>query len=163
MQLYQVTLRGPSEAIFDHLLSRINEPLDRNLVALFRRHVAGVHAADAYAVKLTRDAELHIDDELPGDLQEKVREALSRRKTGIPSRLLYDPHLPEACLDLLRRRLALYPESLIPGWRYHNFSDFLDFANPGVEGDSQERGTGFQPVSDFTPRTAKVERRRRKK
>ena len=92
----------------------------------------GFSVAGAYSVKLTRDAELRIEDEFSGDLSEKIREALSRRETGAPSRLLYDPEIPGACLELLRDRLKLYSESLIPGWRYHNFSDFFDFANPGI-------------------------------
>lgn len=94
----------------------------------------GFRIAGAYAVKLSRDAELHIDDEFSGDLLEKIREGLSRRKTGTPSRFLYDPEIPQACLDLLRDRLGLHAEGLIPGWRYHNFSDFFAFANPGVDG-----------------------------
>jgi polyphosphate kinase len=92
----------------------------------------GLRITGAYSVKLTRDAELRIEDEFSGDLLEKIREAVGRRETGTPSRLLYDPEMPTACLELLRDRLKLYPESLIPGWRYHNFSDFFDFANPGL-------------------------------
>jgi polyphosphate kinase len=92
----------------------------------------GLRVTGAYSVKLTRDAELYIEDEFSGDLLEKIRAALSRRQTGTPSRLLYDPEIPPACLDLLRDRLELYSESLIPGWRYHNFSDFFGFSNPGT-------------------------------
>jgi polyphosphate kinase len=92
----------------------------------------GFRVAGAYAIKLTRDAELHIEDELSGDLPEKIRQGLKRRTTGTPSRLLYDPRIPQECLDWLRESVGLSPESLIPGWRYHNFSDFLDFANPGL-------------------------------
>ena len=94
----------------------------------------GLQVRGAYSVKLTRDAELHLGDEFSGDLLEKIREALGRRKTGTPSRLLYDPEIPSAALDLVRERLALYSESLIPGWRYHNFSDFFQFPNPGIAG-----------------------------
>ena len=94
----------------------------------------GSRIAGAYAVKLSRDAELHIEDEFSGDLLEKIREGLKRRKTGTPSRFLYDPQIPQACLGLLRERLGLHVEGLIPGWRYHNFSDFVDFANPGIDG-----------------------------
>jgi polyphosphate kinase len=88
--------------------------------------------AGAYSLKLTRDAELRIEDEFSGDLVAKIREALNRRATGTPSRLLYDPEMPAGCLRLIRQRLDLYPESLIPGWRYHNFSDFFEFPNPGL-------------------------------
>jgi polyphosphate kinase len=94
----------------------------------------GREVVGAYSVKLTRDAELYIEDEFSGDLLHKIREALGRRETGTPSRLLYDPHIPQPCLELLRDRLELYSESLIPGWRYHNFSDFFQFPACGVAG-----------------------------
>jgi polyphosphate kinase len=94
----------------------------------------GLRVAGAYAVKLTRDAKLHIDDELSGDLMEKIREGISRRTKGTPSRFLYDPEIPEACLAMAREHLDLRPEDLIPGWRYHNFSDFFSFQNPGIDG-----------------------------
>ncbi|HEV7484299.1 MAG TPA: hypothetical protein VGQ65_01360 [Thermoanaerobaculia bacterium] len=42
--LYQVTLRGPHEAIFEHLFPRMESPLDRDVVLLFRKHVARVRA-----------------------------------------------------------------------------------------------------------------------
>lgn len=93
----------------------------------------GSRILGAYSIKLTRDADLHIEDEFSGDLLVKIREGLSRRTTGTPSRFLYDPHLPRECLEVLRDRLGLHPEGLIPGWRYHNFSDFFDFPNPGIE------------------------------
>lgn len=40
--LHQVMLRGPHESIFDHLLPRIRDKRDRDIVRLFRRHVANV-------------------------------------------------------------------------------------------------------------------------
>lgn len=41
-QLYQVMLRGPNIAIFDHLLARIPEPRDRKLLDLLRMHISSV-------------------------------------------------------------------------------------------------------------------------
>jgi hypothetical protein len=38
--LYQVTVRGPHERIFDHLLPRIRDEHKRATISLFRRHVA---------------------------------------------------------------------------------------------------------------------------
>jgi hypothetical protein len=40
--LYQVTLRGPHESIFDHLLPRVENADARRIVLLFRQHVASV-------------------------------------------------------------------------------------------------------------------------
>ena len=84
----------------------------------------------AHAVKLTRDAELYIDDEFSGDLVEKVKKALSKRKTGVPSRFLYDADMGKKQLALLKQVFSLNDEDLVPGGRYHNFSDFLSFPNP---------------------------------
>ena len=54
--LYQVTLRGPHESIFDHLLPRVIETDAREVVLLFRRHVARVRRS------YTDDGELQVDE-----------------------------------------------------------------------------------------------------
>ncbi len=91
-----------------------------------RNEVLGV-----FSFKMTRDAELHIDDEFQGDLLEKIQEGLSVRKKGIPSRFLYDPNMPESMLKYLSKYFKLGEDDLIPGGRYHNFSDLMSFPNPG--------------------------------
>lgn len=42
--LYQIMLRGPHQSIFNHLLARIAEPRDRELLTLLRTHVITVQA-----------------------------------------------------------------------------------------------------------------------
>ncbi len=84
----------------------------------------------AHVAKLTRDAELYIDDEFEGDLVEKVKKALSKRKTGVPSRFLFDADMPKKLLALIKEMFSLDEEDLVPGGRYHNFSDFFSFPNP---------------------------------
>ena len=86
----------------------------------------------AFSFKMTRDAELHIEDEFQGDLLSKIKEGLSTRKKGIPSRFLYDPHMPEAMLKYLSKYFKLAEDDLIPGGKYHNFSDLMSFPNPGI-------------------------------
>lgn len=84
----------------------------------------------SYAVKLTRDAELYFEEELNGDVIDIIRKAVKTRKTGAPARFLYDPAIHEETLALLRKSLQLSEKELIPGARYHNFSDFFNFPNP---------------------------------
>ena len=84
----------------------------------------------AHVTKLTRDAELYIDDESSGDLLEKIKKALSKRKTGLPSRFLYDADIPRKLLVLMKEILSLREGDLVAGGRYHNFSDFFNFPNP---------------------------------
>jgi polyphosphate kinase len=91
----------------------------------------GYNVESVYSVKLTRDAELYIDDEFTGDLLEKIKKSLSKRKTGVPSRFLYDSAMPKSFLKFLRAALRLNKDDTIPGGRYHNFNDFFSFPNPG--------------------------------
>jgi len=87
----------------------------------------GYQIEDCYSVKLTRDAELYIDDEFTGNLLTKIQKGLSKRKTGTPSRFLYDKEMPKDFLKFLQIALKLNKDDLIPGGRYHNFNDFFNF------------------------------------
>ncbi len=91
----------------------------------------GYRIKDAYAIKLTRDAEMYIDDEFSGDLLEKIRKGIARRKTGVPSRFLYDQNMPGELLKILRVTLDLSRDDLVPGGRFHNFNDLFTLPNLG--------------------------------
>ncbi|MFN4915759.1 MAG: polyphosphate kinase 1 [Sphingomonadales bacterium] len=81
----------------------------------------------AHTIKITRDAELDIDNEVAISLLEKVAKSLKQRKTGAPTRFIYDREIPKDLLDFLTRKLKADKESTIPGGRYHNFRDFIKF------------------------------------
>lgn len=85
----------------------------------------------AFEIKLTRDAELHLEDEFSGNLIEGIKKGLKRRETGVPCRLLYDLHAPHTLVRALQERLGLADEDLVPGARYHNFNDFFHFPHFG--------------------------------
>ncbi len=87
----------------------------------------GYEEFNAYTIKLTRDSELDLDDELFKSFPQKVQESLDRRKTGAPVRFVYDRNMPEDFRALILKRLAVPEEACIPGGRYHNFKDFMDF------------------------------------
>ena len=91
----------------------------------------GYRIKDIYEIKLTRDAEIYIDDEFSGDLLEKIKKGIARRKTGKPSRFLYDENMPVEFLNFLKDSLMLQKEDLVPGAKYHNFSDFISFPRIG--------------------------------
>ncbi len=93
----------------------------------------GYNVHESYAVKLTRDAELYIDDEFQGNLLDKIKKSLAKRSSGAPSRFLYDRAIPPSFLNFLKESLLLADEDLYPGGRYHNFSDFFTFPNPGIK------------------------------
>ena len=82
----------------------------------------------AYAIKLSRDAELYLDDEpLTKDLKQKIIDSLQKRESGIPTRLLFDELLPYKFLNDLMEKTKSDKESLVPGGKYHKFYDFFGF------------------------------------
>ena len=83
-----------------------------------------------YEIKLSRDAELYIDDEFDGVLAEKIYESLAQRTDGQATRLLYDTSMPEIVQKKLRKLLKLGEIDMMPGGEYHNFSDFFSFPDP---------------------------------
>lgn len=91
----------------------------------------GYDIVECYSIKLTRDAELYIDDEYSGNLVEKIKSSLKKRSTGIPSRFLYDATMPKEFLHFLRDSLLLAKKDLISGGHYHNLHDLFSFPNPG--------------------------------
>ncbi|MEL6657114.1 MAG: polyphosphate kinase 1 [Bacteroidota bacterium] len=90
----------------------------------------GTESVKAYSVKVSRDAELYIDDEYSGDLLEKIKSSLATREGGLPTRFLYDQSMPKELLRQVRKTLGLSKYDLIPGSRYHNFNDFFGFPDP---------------------------------
>lgn len=83
-----------------------------------------------YQVKMSRDAELYIDDQFNGVLAEKIYESLAQRTDGQPTRLLYDAEMPNELQKKLRKHLGLGKIDMMPGGKYHNFSDFFSFPDP---------------------------------
>ncbi len=58
--------------------------------------------------------------------------SLKKRKTGKPVRLLYDREIPQDLLDFILRKMKLDEEkNAIPGGRYHNHKDYMNFPEIG--------------------------------
>lgn len=109
-----------------HYILFLDDVIRLGLDDLFPQH----DVAGAYAIKLTRDAELELGDEYSDDLLEKVKKALGKRSQGVPARFLYDTEMPKKLLLFLQKLFGLTDDDLIPGSRFHNFSDFFSFPNP---------------------------------
>jgi polyphosphate kinase len=97
--------------------------------------VLGYDRFEAYTIKLTRDAELDIDQDVSESVIKKVAESLKHRKQGNPVRFIYDSRLPASILSIFTAKLGIdTKDSLIPGGRYHNFKDFMKFPDFGMDG-----------------------------
>jgi polyphosphate kinase len=86
----------------------------------------------AYTVKLTKDAELDIADDISETYIENVSKSLQQRKKGTPVRFIYDREMPEELLNILSKKLNLSKgDVVIPGGRYHNLKDLMKIQNLG--------------------------------
>ena len=127
----------------DHLPRFIELPktdLNNNLILLddIVRHsiswmFPGYEIEDTFSVKLTRDAELYIDDEFSGDLLDKIKTSLQRRHVGPASRFVYDRTMPEDLLDYLKDTFELESLDVLAEGRYHNNSEFFGFPDFGMK------------------------------
>jgi polyphosphate kinase len=87
---------------------------------------------ETYTIKLTRDAELDMDNDLTKSFLEKISKSVTRRRTGQPVRFVFDKDIPKDLLKYLTKQLDFTDDdNLIPGGRYHNFNDFMNFPNVG--------------------------------
>jgi len=87
---------------------------------------------EAHTIKITRDAELDIDNDMSKSFLEKITKGISERKKGQPVRLVYDQAIPKDLLNFILKKLELdVLDNIIPGGKYHNFKDFMKFPNIG--------------------------------
>ena len=107
-------------------LSFIDDILKYNLEKKFSEEEKVVF----YSIKISRDAELYIEDEFSGNLMEKIKAALPKRDTGQATRILIDPEMPKNFREILKKVLDVSHIDVILGGRYHNFKDFMSFPNP---------------------------------
>lgn len=92
----------------------------------------GYNILDTFSIKLTRDAELYIDDEFSGDLIQKIKNSLAKRHVGPPSRFVYDREMPESFFEFLKETFDLGNNDLLREGRYHNNFDFFKFPDFGM-------------------------------
>lgn len=83
-----------------------------------------------YAIKISRDAELYIEDEFSGNLMEKIKESLPNREIGQATRILIDQRMPQNFQNVLKKALDITHTDIVLGGTYHNFKDFFKFPNP---------------------------------
>lgn len=82
----------------------------------------------ASVFKVTKDAEIDIDNDVSTTLMEKIEKGLKNRRKGKPVRFVYDKEMDPGLLEFLIRKLNLSKrDNIIPGGRIHNFREFMDF------------------------------------
>jgi len=109
----------------------LDNVIRHNLVHIFSGLFEFKHI-HAYSMKLTRDAELELSNEISQSLYEQMSSGLKKRLNAEPVRLVYDKKMPESMLKILRDNLGIVSKKgLISGGRYHSFKDFIEFPSIG--------------------------------
>ena len=86
----------------------------------------------AHMIKITRDAELDLDSDLSKSFMEKISDSVKDRQIGEPVRFVYDKTIDKATLKFLMSIMGIdNTDSIIPGGRYHNRRDYMDFPSLG--------------------------------
>lgn len=87
---------------------------------------------EAYTIKLTRDAELDIEDDITSGFMEKLAVSLKNRKKGDPVRFVHDAAMPMDLRDFLIKKIDLEDDDVVvAGGRYHNSKDYINFPKIG--------------------------------
>ena len=111
-----------------HDLIMLDDIVRHNVSFMF----PGYEITDSFSIKLTRDAELYIDDEFSGNLIHKIKTSLAKRHVGPPSRFVYDRDMPDEFLDYLTDMFDINKNGLLREGRYHNNFDFFKFPSFGM-------------------------------
>jgi len=101
----------------------IDDIIRENLGFIF----PGMPVQGACSIKITRDAELDLEDEYEGDIAEKIEKRLAKRDAGLATRFLHQPGIPAGILQSLIDALGLHAASIVQGGRYHNLRDLSSF------------------------------------
>lgn len=83
-----------------------------------------------YTIKVSRDAELYLEDDHQGEWIQRIYDALDKRQDGQPTRLLYEGGMPKILQKHIGKQLGLGKIDMVSGGSHHNFSDFFGFPNP---------------------------------
>lgn len=98
-----------------------------NIFSIFK-----YESISAHMIKITRDAELDIDSDLSRSFIDKISKSVKNRITGDPVRFVYDQSIDKKTLRFLLMKMGIdKTDSIIPGGRYHNRRDYMNFPRLG--------------------------------
>ncbi|WP_374460888.1 polyphosphate kinase 1 [Chryseobacterium taeanense] len=127
----------PSRFVGRFVLLPTDDPQEKNVMLLedvitFNLpHIFSYFGYDEFsanAFKVTKDAELDLDNDIRTNFAEKIEKGLKNRRKGKPTRFVFDKDMDKALLEMLIRKLNLTKkDSIIPGGKIHNFKHFMDF------------------------------------
>ena len=108
----------------------LDDVIRYNLQSIF--NIFEYESISAHMIKITRDAQLEIDSDISKSFAEKISESVRDRRIGEPVRFVYDQSIDKDTLKFFLEKMNIdSTDSIIPGGRYHNRRDYMDFPNLG--------------------------------
>lgn len=98
-----------------------------DIIKLFLPKAVRNTSLSFYSFKITRDAELNLQDEFEGDIAQKIEAEVNKRDLGYATRFLFQPNFPKQLIETLATLFDLRKSSIVEGGNYHNLKDFFSF------------------------------------
>ena len=109
-----------------HYIMFIDDIIRANLSSIFPGYVV----ESCYSIKISRDADIYLDDEKGGNIVENIRKKVKKRKIGALSRFMYDSNMPDDFLAFIGNAFGITTDDLVLGGRYNNLQDLIKLPNP---------------------------------
>ncbi|MBC8603669.1 RNA degradosome polyphosphate kinase [Parabacteroides acidifaciens] len=109
-----------------HYIMFIDDIIRANLSSIFPGYVV----ESCYSIKISRDADIYLDDEKGGNIVENIRKKVKKRKIGALSRFMYDSSMPDDFLAFVCNAFGITVDDLVLGGRYNNLQDLIKLPNP---------------------------------
>ena len=98
-------------------------------------------------IKVTRDAEIDIDNDVSTSFIQKIEKGLKNRKKGKPVRFIFDKDIDSELLNYLIKRLGLSNiDHIQSGGRIHNYKDFINFPDSVFERKNPRKKPFIHPL-----------------
>lgn len=104
----------------------IDDIIRANLPSIFPGYVVD----GCYSIKISRDADIYLEDEQNGNIVENIRRKVKKRKIGALSRFMYDRAMPDDFLAFVCDAFGITSDDLVVGGRYLNLQDLIKLPNP---------------------------------
>ena len=109
-----------------HYIMFIDDIIRANLSSIFPGYVV----ESCYSIKISRDADIYLDDEKGGNIVENIRKKVKKRKIGALSRFMYDSNMPDDFLAFICNAFGITTDDLVLGGRYNNLQDLIKLPTP---------------------------------
>lgn len=110
----------------NYYIMYIEDIIKANIGSIF----PGYEVDNCYCIKISRDADILIDDTISGNIVEQVKKKVKKRKIGAVCRFVYDRSMPDDFLNFLIDAFHINRNELILGDSHLNLEDLIKLPNP---------------------------------